>query len=82
MNNEPEIVKVIGIVKDVDKLGRVVIPKEMRTMFKIDEMVEMIVTTKGILLRNPRYFLVNKYKECENDEYADNNGIDWESIDT
>lgn len=49
-----------GIKKEVDKLGRIVIPKEMRELFDITERVEMIVTKEGILLRNPKYELTPK----------------------
>ena len=49
-----------GINKEVDKLGRIVIPKEMRQLFNITERVELIVTKNGILLRNPKYELVLK----------------------
>ena len=44
-----------GINKEVDKLGRIVIPKKMRELFNITERVEMIVTKEGILIRNPKY---------------------------
>ena len=50
----------IGIVKEIDKLGRIVIPKEFRERVGIDKEVEIIVTDKGILLRNPEYILVKK----------------------
>ena len=50
----------IGIVKEIDKLGRIVIPKEFRERVGIDKEVEIIVTDKGVLLRNPEYILVKK----------------------
>ena len=43
-----------GIIKKLDKLNRIVIPKEMRKRFSLDQEVELIVTKDGILLRNPR----------------------------
>ena len=49
-----------GINKEVDKLGRIVIPKEMRELFNITERVELVVTDEGILLRNPKYKLTRK----------------------
>ena len=52
-----------GIKKEIDKLGRIVIPKEMRELFNIKEYVELIVTKDGILLRNPKYELVAKNSE-------------------
>ena len=45
----------IGIIKEVDRLGRLVIPKEMRKRFHLDKEVELLLTTEGILLRNPRH---------------------------
>lgn len=51
----------MGIHKEIDKLGRLVVPKEMRDLFRLDdEGVELIVTEEGILLRNPQYKLVKR----------------------
>lgn len=50
----------VGIVKEVDKLGRIVIPKEIRERYGLDTYVEIITTTEGVLLRNPEYSLVKK----------------------
>ncbi len=47
-----------GINKEIDSLGRLVIPKEMRSLFKMETEVELIVTEEGILVRNPKYKLV------------------------
>ena len=49
--------KATGIVRRVDDLGRIVIPKEMRALFMLDEGVEPVVTAEGVLLRPPRYRL-------------------------
>ena len=43
----------VGIVKEIDKLGRIVIPKEFRERYGLSENVEIIATDKGIVLRNP-----------------------------
>lgn len=59
----------IGIHKEVDRLGRIVIPKDMRELFKLDENVELVVTKDGVLVRNPRYRLV------ENDGAEDGSTI-------
>ena len=48
----------IGILKEVDMLGRIVIPKEFRKRFGLGEQVELIPTEEGILLRSPEYKLV------------------------
>ena len=52
--------KKIGVIKEVDKLGRIVIPKEMRERFNIEKSVEILVTEAGVLIRNPEYILVRK----------------------
>ncbi|MBE6587147.1 MAG: division/cell wall cluster transcriptional repressor MraZ [Ruminococcaceae bacterium] len=50
----------IGIIKEFDKLGRIVIPKELRQRFGLTEEVEIIATKEGILLKNPEYELIKK----------------------
>lgn len=44
----------IGIKKTIDRLGRVVIPKEYREFYRLGENIDIILTEKGILLRNPK----------------------------
>lgn len=34
----------IGINKEIDKLGRIVIPKEMRKLLQLENEVELIMT--------------------------------------
>ena len=48
----------IGILREFDRLGRLVIPKEMRMLFGFEKEVEIVVTENGVLLRNPEYRLV------------------------
>ena len=48
----------IGLVRAVDKLGRLVIPKEMRELYKLNDDVEILATDEGILVRNPKYKVV------------------------
>ena len=50
----------VGIRKDIDTLVRICIPKEMRTLFRMEKEVELQVTEEGILLKNPGYVLVKK----------------------
>ena len=50
----------IGILKEFDKLGRIVIPKELRTRYGLDDKVEIIATKDGVLIRHPEYFLAKK----------------------
>ena len=52
MNNK------IGIIREFDKLGRLVIPKEMRVLFNFEKDVEIVITEEGVLLRKPQYKLV------------------------
>ena len=57
----------IGVKKEIDKLGRVCIPKDMRRLFNIDGEVELQITKEGILIKNPEYILVKRedYKSTE-----------------
>lgn len=50
----------VGVIKELDNLGRIVIPKEMRTLFMLEKEVEIVVTEEGLLIRNPMYKLVEK----------------------
>ena len=38
----------IGVIKTFDKLGRIVIPKELRERYGFTEKVEIIATTEGL----------------------------------
>ena len=56
----------IGIIKEFDKLGRLVIPKELRERYALVGKVEIIATENGILIKNPEYVLskiLNKNKK-------------------
>lgn len=53
----------VGVIKEIDKLGRIVIPKEFRQRLGLDKEVEILVTKDGILLRNPEYVLVKAKKK-------------------
>ena len=48
----------VGVIKEIDNLGRIVIPKEIRERLSFDKKVEIIVTKDGALIRNPEYILV------------------------
>ena len=52
--------KIVGIIKSFDKLGRIVIPKDLRERFALDDSVGIIATTDGVLLKNPEYVLTKK----------------------
>ncbi|MBQ8413894.1 MAG: AbrB family transcriptional regulator [Clostridia bacterium] len=52
--------KKIGVVKEIDKLGRIVIPKEFRERYNLGDNVEIIACEEGVLLRNSEYILVKR----------------------
>ncbi len=56
----------VGMLIKVDKLGRIVIPKEYREFYHIDRngKVCLVDTIDGLLIRNPKYKVV----EIEQDE--------------
>ena len=54
----------IGVKKEIDRLGRICIPKEMRKLFNLENEVELTITTEGILLKNPEYVLVKKENQA------------------
>ena len=55
----------VGIIKEIDNLGRIVIPKEIIERLSFDKKVEIIVTKDGVLLRNPEYILVKVEQESQ-----------------
>ena len=52
----------VGVLKDVDKLGRIVIPKELRERYGFCERVELIALKEGILICNQSYELTKREK--------------------
>lgn len=52
----------VGVIKEIDNLGRIVIPKEMRERLSLEKRVELVLTKDGVLLRNPEYELIKKEK--------------------
>ena len=58
----------IGIKKEIDKLGRICIPKEMRKLFNLENEVEIRITEDGILLKSPEYVLVKRDRYQRNKE--------------
>ena len=57
----------IGVKKEIDQLGRLCIPKEMRKLYGLDREVELVITAEGILVRNPKYVLVQKTSEINHE---------------
>ena len=58
--------KCVGVKKEIDKLGRICIPKEMRKLFNLEKEVELQITTDGILIKSPEYVLVKKEEIAKN----------------
>ena len=54
--------KSVGVIKEIDSLGRIVIPKDFRDRLMLDKKVEVILTDSGILIRNSEYMLVKTSK--------------------
>lgn len=52
--------KNVGVIKEIDSLGRIVIPKEFRQRMMLEKKVEIILTIDGILIRNPEYVLIKQ----------------------
>ena len=50
----------VGVKKEIDRLGRICIPKEMRKLFNFENEVEIQITNEGILIKNPEYVLVRR----------------------
>lgn len=50
--------KRVGVIKEIDNLGRIVIPKDMRDRLGFGKNVEVVLTEDGIFIHNPRYKLV------------------------
>ena len=50
----------IGIQRKIDSLGRIVLPKDLRDFYKMQDgdTVEIIPTENGILIKKPGYKLV------------------------
>ena len=50
----------IGVLKEIDKVGRVVIPKDIRDRYSLYDEIEIVATSEGILIRSPEYCLVKR----------------------
>ncbi len=58
----------VGMQITIDKLGRVVIPKEYREFYHIgkEDKVCLIDTPDGLLITNPKYKMVKIIEQDEN----------------
>lgn len=48
----------VGVIKEIDRLGRIVIPKEFRERLNLEKEVEVVLTEDGIFIRNSKYKLI------------------------
>ena len=53
----------VGIIREMDDLGRVVIPKEWRDLYKFEGPLEIVATAEGVLIRHPKYKLVERKRK-------------------
>lgn len=52
------MVKKIGVLKEIDALGRLQIPKEIRKRLGLGSTVELVVTEEELLIKSKEYHLV------------------------
>ena len=50
----------VGFIKEIDRLGRIVIPKDLRERYLLESEVEILATREGILIKNPEYVMVKR----------------------
>ena len=48
----------IGVIKEIDNLGRLQIPVEIRKRLGFEKNVELVVTLDGLLIKKQEYKLV------------------------
>ena len=48
----------IGITKEIDRLGRLQIPKDIRDRLGLKKDVQLVVTQDGLLIKSEEYKLV------------------------
>ncbi len=58
MGNETQI----GVIKEIDALGRIVIPKEYGERLGLEKRVEIVLRKDGVLIRNSEYELISNAK--------------------
>ena len=63
LKKDEKYAKNIGIIKEIDNVGRIVVPKEFRERLGLENYVEMVLTSDGVLIRNSQYELVRKIGE-------------------
>ena len=59
----------IGIIKKIDSMGRIIVPKTLRNRYLLDKKIEMVATEEGLLIRNPEYKIVKEENDAIRSEY-------------
>ena len=59
----------IGIIKKIDSMGRIIVPKTLRNRYLLDKKIEMVATEEGVLIRNPEYKIVKEENDAIRSEY-------------
>ena len=55
----------IGIIKEIDALGRLQIPKEIRKGFGFLKQVELVTVKEGLLVKSCEFELVPRESKCD-----------------
>ena len=63
INKGEKMKDTVGIIKEIDRIGRIVIPKELRERYGLIDEVEIVATESGVLIRNPEYKLIKIEKD-------------------
>ena len=50
----------VGILKGFDKLGRIVIPKELRDRYGLNGVIGIVATEEGVLIKSQEYILTKR----------------------
>ena len=58
----------VGITKEIDDLGRLHIPKEIRNRLGLGGTVQLVVTEDGLLIKSEEYKLTKIYEIKEKTE--------------
>ena len=53
----------IGIIKEIDGVVRIVIPKELRERYGLNGDVEVVATENGVLIKSQEYILIKKSQQ-------------------
>ncbi len=57
----------VGILRKIDELGRVTLPKEYRDFYHLDTgtTICILATTEGVLVTNPKYKVIEIQEKDE-----------------